>query len=47
MNVDPNKDLDMQNLSQPFPKPAHASDMKEQENQQMTIYGEERKKMFA
>ena len=24
----------MQNLSQPFPKPAHASDMKEQENQQ-------------
>ena len=23
----------MQNLSQPFPKPAHASDMKEQENQ--------------
>ena len=26
----------MQNLSQPFPKPAHASDMKEQENQQTT-----------
>ena len=26
----------MQNLSQPFPKPAHASDTKEQENQQTT-----------
>ena len=29
----------MQNLSQPFPKPAHASDMKEQENQQTATYG--------
>ena len=28
----------MQNLSQPFPKPAHASDMKEQENQQTATY---------
>ena len=26
----------MQSLSQPFPKPAHASDTKEQENQQTT-----------
>ena len=34
----------MQNLSQPFPKPAHASDMKKQENQQTAIYG---KKQFA
>ena len=28
----------MQNLSQPFPKPAHASDAKEQENKQATAY---------
>ena len=29
----------MQNLSQPFPKPAHASDTKEQENWQTAIQG--------
>ena len=34
----------MQNLSQPFPKPAHTSDAKEQENQQTAIYG---KKAFC
>ena len=34
----------MQNLSQPFPKPAHALDTNEQENQQTAIYGE---KLFA
>ena len=33
----------MQNLSQPFPKPAHALDTKEQENQQTTIPNEEEK----
>ena len=30
----------MQNLSQPFPKQAHASDTKEQENQQATTIPE-------
>ena len=33
----------MQNLSQPFPKQAHVSDMKEQENQQTTKQRKRRK----
>ena len=32
----------MQNLSQPFPKPAHASDTKEQENQQTPVSNKEK-----
>ena len=31
----------MQNLSQPFPKPVHASDTKEQENKQTAIYSKQ------